>query len=262
MMAQLSRQLPDWADITWLDTTLSTNTDLLTQARAGVTQPRLLGTHTQTQGRGRANRNFQTSPSQALMFSCSFHTSLPVAALPTLSVFFGLLACESLTQHLPAGHALRLKWPNDLQLGDAKLAGLLMEATAAPGSGNLVVIGMGLNLSAAAELSAALDRPIADWSQSGCSTPLPSLGAAVALAWQAGLRHTESHWRPDTGLADLPERYARYDALAHRPIVVRDHDTLLTQGVAQGISPYGALLMMSDQGLQTIYAGDISVRLR
>lgn len=186
---ELRRLLPDWADIAWLPTTGSTNTDLLAQAREGLAQPRLRGTHTQAQGRGRANRNFRTSPGQALMFSCGFHTDLPVAALPTLSVFFGLLACETLAAHLPPGHGLRLKWPNDLQLGDAKLAGLLMETAAAPDLDTRVVIGMGLNLADAAALSTALERPIADWSQSGCATPLPTLCTAVAQAWRLSLIH-------------------------------------------------------------------------
>lgn len=260
MAAELRRRLPDWADITWLPTTGSTNTDLLAEARGGLAQPRLRGTHTQEQGRGRANRNFRTLAGQALLFSCGFQTELPVAALPTLSVFFGLLACESLAAQLDANHELCLKWPNDLQLGDAKLAGLLMETATAPDIGNRVVIGMGINLAAAAALSTTLDRPIADWSQSRCATPLPELCATVAQAWMMGLRHMETHWQAATGLPDLPARYARHDALAGRPLSVRDHDTILKQGLAQGVNAHGALLLRSELGLEPVYAGDISVR--
>src|SRR5690554_726414 len=112
-MAALVRQaLPDWAAIEWLPQTGSTNTDLLQQARAGRPQPRLRGSHLQLQGRGRANRNFRAAPDQTLMFSCGFATSLPFGALPTLSVYFGLLACESIAGHLDPGRPLDLKWPN------------------------------------------------------------------------------------------------------------------------------------------------------
>src|SRR5690606_38589690 len=82
-MAMLVRRaLPDWADVQWLAETGSTNSDLLEQARAGLPQPRLRGAHLQRQGRGRANRNFRAEPAQTLIFSCSFATSLPLAALP------------------------------------------------------------------------------------------------------------------------------------------------------------------------------------
>lgn len=261
-MAQAVRQLlPDWADIQWPDATASTNTDLLAQARDGLPLPRLRGTRQQTLGRGRANRPFQTGMDDALTFSCAFETTLPLAALPTLSVLFGLAACEALASRLPAGHQLKLKWPNDLQWGDAKLAGLLMESANAHGGRSArVVMGMGLNLRGAQELSANLGRAIADWSIAECPDSPARLCATVALAWQAALRHMEKNWQPDTGLADLPERYHVHDALAGQDINVQDQGRILMQGVAAGVAPDGRLLIQTPQGQQRITVGDVSVR--
>lgn len=260
MAALVRHALPDWAAIEWLSETGSTNSDLLEQARAGLPQPRLRGCHLQLQGRGRANRNFRAAPGQTLMFSCGFATTLPIAALPTLSVYFGLLACETVAGHLPPGHQLDLKWPNDLQWRGAKLAGLLMETTNTPDGDVRVVIGMGLNLRGAADLSQALGRPIADWSHTAAATSATELCVAVARAWQRGVTHTEAEWRPQHGLPGLSERYALHDALAGRPIVVKDNNVVLKQGVAAGITPYGALLLQNEAGRETIYAGDVSVR--
>ena len=261
MALAVRNRLPGWADVQWLEATESTNTDLLAQARANLDLPRLRGTHLQHQGRGRANRNFRTAPGAALMFSCAFEVALPVAALPTLSVMLGLVACETLARRLPQGHQLRLKWPNDLQWGNAKLAGILMEsASSGTGPASRLVIGMGLNLTGADELSRHLGRAVADWQATGNREPAADLCAAVASAWHAGLAWAESHWRSGIGLPDLPERYAVHDVLAGCPVQVQDQGVVLMQGLASGVAPDGRLLLRTDTGIQPVTAGDVSIR--
>jgi BirA family biotin operon repressor/biotin-[acetyl-CoA-carboxylase] ligase len=261
MALAVRNRLPSWADVQWLEATESTNTDLLSQARAQQDLPRLRGTHLQRQGRGRANRNFRTEPGAALMFSCAFQVDLPVSALPTLSVMLGLVACETLALRLPPGHRLRLKWPNDLQWGDAKLAGILMEsATSGTGLPCRLVIGMGLNLTHADELSRELGRPVADWRATGNQEPPAELCASVASAWRAQLAWAESHWRPGLGLSDLPERYAVHDVLAGCPVQVQDQGVVLMRGVAAGVAPDGRLQLRTDTGIQPVTAGDVSIR--
>lgn len=261
MALAVRNRLPGWADVQWLEATESTNTDLLMQARALQDLPRLRGTHLQHQGRGRANRNFRTAPGAALMFSCAFEVDLPVSALPTLSVMLGLVACETLARRLPQGHQLRLKWPNDLQWGDAKLAGILMEsATSGSGLPSRLVIGMGLNLTNADELSRDLGRPVADWRSTGNQEPPAELCAAIASAWQSQLAWAESHWRPGIGLPDLPERYALHDVLSGCPVQVQDQGVILMQGVAAGVAPDGRLQLRTSTGIQSVTAGDVSIR--
>jgi len=195
------------------------------------------------------------------MFSCALEVKLPVAALPTLSVMLGLVACETLARRLPPGHRLRLKWPNDLQWGEAKLAGILMESAASGTSlPSRLVIGMGLNLADADELSRNLGRPVADWRATGNQEPPADLCAAVASAWHAELARAESHWQPGIGLPDLPERYAVHDVLAGCPVQVQDQGVVLMHGVAAGVAPDGRLLLRTDAGIQPVMAGDVSIR--
>lgn len=101
------------------------------------------------------------------MFSCAFDVHLPAAQLPALSPLAGLAACEALRAVAgPGADGLCMKWPNDVQWHDAKLAGVLVETTRNPGSretGYTVVIGMGVNLVDADALSQALGRQVADW---------------------------------------------------------------------------------------------------
>lgn len=261
MARHLRQALPDWADVQWTSATGSTNTDLLNDSRAGLALPRLRGSHLQERGRGRANRNFHTAPGDALTFSCAFATRLPPPALPTLSVLAGLVACETLARELPAGHRLCLKWPNDLQWDEAKLAGILLEgAGLRPGAPARIVIGLGLNLRGGAALSASLGRPVADWQATGCLTPPVILCADIARAWQTAILRAEAEWHAIDGLATLPARYAAHDALAGRAIDVIEAGDIALSGLADGVTPSGQLRVQSVHGLRQVSVGDISVR--
>mgnify|MGYP006206957517 CR=1 FL=1 len=123
----LSAQLPGLS-IEVLPTVDSTNTRLMQQAREGLVEPTVLVAETQTAGRGRMGKAWHTATHRALTFSLG----LPLAPVDWsgLSLVVGLGVARSLHPEL------RLKWPNDLWLGDAgrKLAGVLIETIALPTS--------------------------------------------------------------------------------------------------------------------------------
>ena len=272
MASELRAALPFFQQVDWLADTGSTNADLLARARqpqGSVARPWLLGTHLQTQGRGRAGRTWQNRVGANLMFSCAFDVFLPARQLPTLSPLIGLATCQALRRQLGPEHQARLnmKWPNDLQWDQAKLAGILIESTrsgtAQVADHHLIIIGMGLNLLDARALSQSLDRNVADWSglaaldsQAARATPA-SLAACAALAWYDALNQATAH-----GFADLPARYAQVDGLAGQPLDVIDGGKLRQTGIACGIDTQGRLLLRSANGVQAVSVGEISVRLR
>ncbi len=194
------------------------------------------------------------------MFSCAFDTPLPPAALPTLSVRLGLAACEALAARLYVGHRLCLKWPNDLQWGDAKLAGILMESAGFGRAGSRLVIGIGINLRGAARLGALLGRAVADWEATGWPVARDVLCASVADAWQEALREAQDEWQPGVGLPGLPARFAAFDALAGKPVNVLQDGVVQRQGLALGVAPDGQLRLRDEAGEFLVNVGDISVR--
>jgi BirA family biotin operon repressor/biotin-[acetyl-CoA-carboxylase] ligase len=277
MLEQLRARLPAFGQLDWVQQTGSTNADLLARVReqAGA-RPWLLGAHLQQTGRGRAGRPWQNRPGAALMFSCAFDTTMPAATLPALSPLAGLVACEAL-RGLAAGtpstvavgqfatptaagpaDELRVKWPNDLQWGEAKLAGLLVETTrnfSGASNSHTVVIGMGMNLTDGARLSQELQRDVADWSMVALAAPLADLVAAVALAWERALREAR-----DTGFQSFVPRFARVDALAGRDVNVLDHGNVLHSGIAGGTDAHGRLILQTSTGRLPVSVGEISVR--
>ncbi len=272
MAGALREALPQFRQVDWVEQTGSTNADLLALARrAGgpPDRPWLLGTHLQSQGRGRAGRTWQNRIGANLMFSCAFDVFLPARQLPTLAPLIGMATCQALRTRLEPRHRPRLtmKWPNDLLWDQAKLAGILIESTrsgtARAADHHLIIIGMGLNLEDARALSQSLDRRIADWAEVATDDPAAArataadLAACAARAWYDALNHATAR-----GFADLPARYAEVDGLAGRMLDVLDDGHLRHTGAACGIDADGRLLLRNADGVQAVSVGEISVRLQ
>jgi BirA family biotin operon repressor/biotin-[acetyl-CoA-carboxylase] ligase len=128
-----------WTSVEVVASTGSTNADLL--ARGGP-EGQVLVAEEQTAGRGRAGRTWVSLPGASLTFSVLVRpTSVPPAARGWLPLLTGVAVADAVRS--AAGVAAVLKWPNDVLVGDRKLAGILAEQSP---PGDAVVIGVGLNV--------------------------------------------------------------------------------------------------------------------
>ena len=127
--------------------TTSTNTDLLAAAQRGAPDRSVLMAGFQTAGRGRLDRTWQAPPDTNLLVSLLFRSVPEAPSSLTRRVGVAVVdAVASLT-----GESASLKWPNDVLLGDRKLAGILAQRGA-----DGVVVGLGLNVGWAPEGAARL----------------------------------------------------------------------------------------------------------
>jgi BirA family biotin operon repressor/biotin-[acetyl-CoA-carboxylase] ligase len=129
---------PDGWHVTHVPVTASTNDDLLAAAARGAPDRSVLVADHQTAGRGRLDRRWEAPPGVNLLVSILFRTVPSPAS--TLTQRTGLAAIDAC--RVTAGVDAVLKWPNDLLVGDRKLAGILAQR-AADGS---IVVGLGLNV--------------------------------------------------------------------------------------------------------------------
>lgn len=279
MADQLRLPLEAFGSVEWTDSTPSTNQDLTRRARltdaALPPYPWLRGAREQTAGKGRAGRPWQNTSDATLMFSCAFAPNIPLAQLPGLAPALGVAACEALRLLISeqisdkAAFKLGLKWPNDLQWRNdtnpqhvpAKLAGILVETAPSPGLKHPVVVaGIGLNLHGAEALSAALGRPVADWSMitqtelSGLDTQC-RIVTAIAQAWQQAIN---TYAQGD--FAAFQQRYAQVDDLLGTQVDLIDQGKLLLSGTACGTDETGRLLVQTEAGIVPVMTGDVSVR--
>jgi BirA family biotin operon repressor/biotin-[acetyl-CoA-carboxylase] ligase len=271
----LSLALPDFGSIHWAQDTGSSNDDLSQRVKLGPAQPMpwLLGAHTQDAARGRAARPWQNKAGDTLMFSCAFEPGIPLAQLPGLSPALGVATCLALRQLFApligqqACQTLGLKWPNDLQWGPGKLAGILIETAQRPGARHpCLVVGIGLNLRGARALSTHLARDIADVSEilaqvqdhSGLGTTAlcpSSIVIAIAQAWHKALDGYAT-----TGYAAFQDLFHSVDVLACVRVDVVDQGRILHTGVAQGTDSSGRLLVQTDTAVVPVLVGDVSIR--
>jgi BirA family biotin operon repressor/biotin-[acetyl-CoA-carboxylase] ligase len=125
----------------------STNTEALKRALAGEPGPLWVMARRQTQGRGRSGRQWASEPGN-LYASLLQRLACPQSVVHQLSLLAGVATVEAIAAAAGAPvPGLRLKWPNDVLIGEAKCAGILPESQIwRGGSEVVVVIGIGINL--------------------------------------------------------------------------------------------------------------------
>ena len=232
-----------------LSETASTNEDGMRLALAGEDLPLWVTARRQTSGRGRAGRSW-VSLEGNLHASFVMQTSAPLASAGQLALVAGVAlsdAVASITKpHTPAG--VRLKWPNDLLIGRAKLGGILVETTPAKHNpGFIAVIGFGLNVAACPP-----DLEAACLAQFGVGSD----GAKALEALNVSLDHWLRIWNAGDGFSSIRQAWlARCGPIGESISVQGQHGPLT--GTFQGLDAQGALLAGIDGRLQTITYGDV-----
>jgi len=132
--------------IQFLDSIDSTNLEAMRQAKAGAAEGLCLVAREQTRGRGRLERTWQSPPDAGLYLSLLLRPKFEVQAWPLITLMAALAVCDALLKTCDL--SADIKWPNDLCVNDKKLCGILAE-TLETSAGGAVVIGIGINLTAA-----------------------------------------------------------------------------------------------------------------
>lgn len=192
--------------------------------------PLLVVAARQSAGRGRRGRSWQ-SARRGLACSLAFRPAgWRMAEYPRISLVAALAACTVL------GEEVACKWPNDLIRGDAKVAGLLLEA-----SGEMVVAGLGVNLWWP-------DAPAGFGSMFGID-PGSSYGSEIARQWADSLLERVA---AGPALWGRTEYRARCRTLG-RP--VRWHPS--GRGTARDVDDEGRLVVDTSSGVVHLVAGEV-----
>ncbi len=234
----------------------STNSELMRRGHGRDNPTTLLVALSQSAGRGRMGRAWQSQPGAGLTFSWGMH--LAPTDWSGLSLAVGLALVEALD---PDGKwGLQLKWPNDLCWQSAgavrKLGGILIETQMAAASAETparrwCVVGVGLNLQTP-EIDGAGLAPVGWREITGETTsPGPDLLQACMTTLVPAMQAFELH-----GFGPLAERFAQRDALRGQTVVLSDGRS----GTAQGVDAQGALRVLTAQGPETVHSAEVSVR--
>jgi BirA family transcriptional regulator, biotin operon repressor / biotin---[acetyl-CoA-carboxylase] ligase len=226
----------------------STSADLLARLAGGepVQEGSWLVADRQNAGRGRQGRSWLDGPG-------NFMGSTAVRLLPqdpapaTLSFVAALAVYEALLGHVAAPLSLQLKWPNDVLLDGAKLAGILLER-----AGDAAVIGIGVNLAWSPDIAG---RATGHLKRVGPAPDRDAFAHDLLVSFDREL----DRWR-QFGLEPI---LARWQAAAHpvgAPLAVHQADGSRIAGAFDGLEPDGALrLRLADGPVRVIHAGDVTL---
>ncbi len=235
--------------------TESTNTDAFQAVQRGNQHGLVVTAESQTAGRGRRGRSWVSPFASNLYFSCVWGFEGGAAALEGLSLVVGVSIAKALEQQGVTD--VQLKWPNDVWVGGEKIAGILLEMSGDASGFCQVVIGVGLNVSMSSDKAEGIEQAwtslaqhigIVDRSRL-FAVLLDQLVKDLLLFSVAGFS------------ADFRAQWAKYDVCADKEVELT---TLKASqhGVAKGVDESGALLLLVDDELIAVHAGEISLRIK
>ncbi len=236
--------------VEWVESTASTNSDLLRQLRDGQELAQCLVARHQSAGRGRRARPWideaAQDPGQALL--CSLAWPLPRDCdLSGLSLMVGVCVVHALQTVGLQGAGL--KWPNDVLLRQRKLAGVLVEVCERP-QARWIVAGIGLNLRSPAALPEAIGLH-----EAGVEVDRWQVLSALLPRLCFALREFAA-----TGFATWAQEWNRLHAWGQRPVQVLADAAAVVQGIAQGVDERGYLWLHTAEGSRRVGSGDVSLR--
>jgi BirA family biotin operon repressor/biotin-[acetyl-CoA-carboxylase] ligase len=256
-----------WTAIDVVASTGSTNADLLARAtrEPEAREGQVLVAEEQTAGRGRLGRTWTSMPGAALTFSVLLRpVTVPPGRRGWLPLMAGVAvasAVRSVTEGgggAGGGRAVgaALKWPNDVLVGERKLAGILAEQSP---DGSAVVIGIGLNVATPAHALPASPAglPATSLLVEGASVSREALLLEILRQlerWYVAFRAD-----PDPARTGLLDAYRPLCGTLGRMVRVELPVGRVVTGVARDVDPDGRLLVQETAAtaVTPVSAGDV-----
>jgi BirA family transcriptional regulator, biotin operon repressor / biotin---[acetyl-CoA-carboxylase] ligase len=242
----------EW-DVRRFDEIGSTNTFVREEAQRGAPEGLVAVADHQTAGRGRLDRRWEAPPGVSLLLSVLFRPDVDPSHLYLGTAAVALAAAEACRQ--VAGVRPQLKWPNDLLVGEAKLAGVLAEAEFSAGSVASLVIGIGLNVAwpGPPEVGGTCLDDLA-------RERAPVDRARLLESLLSELARRRSQLDTPEGRRTLADEQREHCGTLGRQVRVETAEGVV-EGLASGIDDAGHLVVATAAGTRTVAAGD-AVHLR
>ncbi len=244
-----------WTGLRVVAETGSTNADLVAGAPTGTPSGSVLIADYQSAGRGRRERAWTAPPGTGVAVSVLLHPpDVAPARWGWLPLLAGLAVSEGLRRY--PGVPAVLKWPNDVLIGDSKVAGILVERVDTS-SGPAVVVGFGINVHLSmAQLpvpsATSLALRAAESSERG-----PLNRTEVIRCCLESLGEFYLGWESGTADNQLATSYRDRCATIGRQVRVELADGRSIEGSATSVDGAGRLVVRTSGQLEVISAGDV-----
>jgi BirA family biotin operon repressor/biotin-[acetyl-CoA-carboxylase] ligase len=227
-----------------VDLTASTQSDLAELVKSkSVKSGEVIVTEFQSAGRGRLERTFQAPTHSALLFSLYIEPKRVRSDWGFISHLAALSMLEVISSDLPMKASL--KWPNDILIGEKKVAGLLAQV-----GDQGIIIGLGLNVEMNIE-----ELPVETATSLAISGSKELNRNLILSKFLNVFEDNFANWEKGANFLD---RYSQVCATLGRQVQIEVTGRTNRTGIAQSVNEFGALLL--DDGFE-VNVGDV-VHLR
>lgn len=238
-------------DIEWHDRLGSTNAHMRERfyAPGAMASGLVIAAREQTNGRGRQDRKWMSSPHANLCFSLFLKTDAELIKVPSLTMAAALGVTDLLNSK---GIRAAPKWPNDVLVNEKKICGILSERVEQD-SNRGIIIGVGLNVNMSSEEADTIDRPATSMliecgrahdPAQVLADLLPQLAYWMGAWAEGGFDAIRPVWTEKAG--PIGKKLSVHDGDIHK------------KGTLAGFGEHGELLLETDSGHETIWSGDLS----
>ncbi len=230
----------------------STNRKAFELGRAGEPEGAAVIADTQTGGKGRLGRRWESPAGVNLYTSIILRPAIPPRHAHNLTFVAAVAVAETVERFSPVRPTV--KWPNDILLDGKKAAGILLEMDSEPDRVHFVVAGIGVNINMKeADLPETLRvKATSLYEIKGESTDRAGFAGVLYSGFEKWYKIYK-----EKGFSPVMEAWKGFFASVGRPVTVRSFDTVI-EGVCLGVDADGALLVRTSTGAEErVVSGDV-----
>ncbi|MBR1391559.1 MAG: biotin--[Lachnospiraceae bacterium] len=239
--------------ICYFDEIDSTNSRASQLAEEGALHGTLVVADHQNSGRGRRGRSW-SSPSQTGIFmTLLLRPDIEPANASMLTLLAALAVARGIEKN--TGLTVQIKWPNDIVINGKKVCGILTEMNAQMDYVNHIIIGIGINVHNTEFPDEIVQTATSIYLESGRHVQRAELIEAIWEEFEAcyeGFLETQD-------LSSVLKEYDQYLVNRGKRVCVLDPKGTF-EGVAEGITERGELLVETAEGQRKVASGEVSVR--
>jgi BirA family biotin operon repressor/biotin-[acetyl-CoA-carboxylase] ligase len=230
----------------WLQSTGSTMKYAAELAAQNEPHGTVVCAEQQTAGIGRHGHSWHSEPGAGLYLSIIIRLEFPPEVIPLLTMALGLGARRAVED--VCGVNCDIRWPNDLLVGEKKMAGIMVQA----GEKNAFIAGIGLNVNQTAfpeELRAIATSLFIETGRRYSKHALLDVVVERCLEYAKLLA--------GGGKGQIVNEFARQSSYACGKAVVVDDGTRTFSGITCGLDANGFLRVDAADGIETVLAGGV-----
>jgi BirA family biotin operon repressor/biotin-[acetyl-CoA-carboxylase] ligase len=231
----------------------STNRTARDWAMDGGPHGALVFAESQTQGRGRRGRGWQSQPGVNLTFSVILRPNSSSDAIELITLAAGLAMMDTLGRYFPALN-IQIKWPNDVLIESRKCSGILLESSiGADWSEKFVILGVGLNVNQTTFPEELEKTATSVFLETG--HPQDRIGILVGFLSELEIRISQASADRKAFLRDYESHLAGMGSAVQ--LISFDGGRSIS-GKILGVAEDGSMRLQTASGVRAVYAGDVT----